>query len=84
MGLGSLAKIESKILGLSLAAQPAAFTIAVSRVRLSIALGLYAAGTQCKSGSARWRGPLGPRQFKETEATNPKVCATILNQALIC
>jgi len=42
VGLGSLAKIESKILGLSLAAQPAAFTMAVKRVRSSIAA-LYAA-----------------------------------------
>src|SRR6266446_2294085 len=33
---GSLASTESKILGLNLAAQPAAFTIAVSRVRSPI------------------------------------------------
>src|SRR5438445_4158058 len=33
---GSLASTESKILGLNLAAQPAAFTIAVRRVRSSI------------------------------------------------
>src|SRR5436190_7746937 len=67
---GSLASTESKILGLNLAAQPAAFTIEVSLVRSSIILFACASWVRFRCHYMRLggRAPIAPQVYERPGA----------------
>src|SRR2546427_3883191 len=74
---GSLASTESKILGLNLAAQPAAFTIAVRRVRSPIESHyMLRAGTIPIRGGADMQGLACLRSATFADIKRADVCAS--------